>query len=365
MDFETAPDIQQAIIDKAQLGIYGYTIVPDAFFEAIQQWWSTQHGVWFEKEWMIFCTGIVPAISSIVRKLTTVAEQVVVLSPTYNIFYNSIINNGRNILRSELMYDRESYAIDFEDLEAKLAQPQTTLMLLCNPQNPIGKLWDKETLARIGALCQKHHVLVVSDEIHCDLCAPGKSYTPFASVNEECANLSITAISASKAFNLAGIQSACVIIPNETIRHKVNRGFNTDEIAEPNVFAIEATIAAFTKGAAWLQDLRQYIDLNKQLVVSYLQQHAPDLRVVPSEATYLVWIDCRKLTNDDEALCEFIRKETGLWVSNGSSYGNSGAGFIRMNIACPKERVLDGLQRFVAGCNAYQKKCNVGKSLKD
>lgn len=354
MDFETAPVVKEAILRKAELGIYGYTSIPEEFQESIIHWWQQRHQFVMQKEWIVFCTGIVPAISSIIRRMTNVAEQVVVLSPTYNIFYNSIVNNGRSILASELIYDGGLYQIDFDDLEKKLAHPQTTMMLLCNPQNPIGKIWERETLERIGHLCETYHVLIVSDEIHCDLCAPGTAYVPFASINEQCALNSITALSASKAFNLAGLQSASVVIPNEAIRAKVERGFNTDEIAEPNVFAMEASIAAFTHGSEWLDELRGYLEMNKQLVASYLKNHIPELSMITSQATYLLWIDCRCITKNSNDFCAFLRAETGLWLSSGSAYGLSGEGFVRMNIACPIERLRDGLQRFAAGIQAYK-----------
>ena len=211
MDFQSAPCVREAVLRKAQFGIYGYADVPQAYYESYQRWWSRRHGWTPDTSWMMFSTGVVPAISSMVRKLTTPAEQVLVLSPVYQIFYHSILNNGRFVVSSPLVYTQDGYHIDFDDLEKKLADPQTTLMIFCNPHNPIGKIWDRETLARIGALCARHHVTVISDEIHCDLCAPGKEYVPFASVNETNERICVTCVSASKAFNLAGLQSACII----------------------------------------------------------------------------------------------------------------------------------------------------------
>ncbi|MDE7045685.1 MAG: aminotransferase class I/II-fold pyridoxal phosphate-dependent enzyme, partial [Acetatifactor sp.] len=248
MDFETAPEVSEAIRTRAEHGIFGYSVVTDDWYEAYIRWWKRRHGLAVEKDWLIFCTGVVPAISSAVRKLTTVGENVLVQTPVYNIFFNSIRNNGRNILESPLVYDGERYSIDFADLEDKLANPQTTLMLLCNPHNPVGKIWDRETLARIGELCARHHVLVLSDEIHCDLTDPGCEYVPFASVSEVCRDNSITCMAPTKTFNLAGMQTAAVMVPDPVIRHKLNRGLNTDEVAEPNAFAVGAAVAAFEKG---------------------------------------------------------------------------------------------------------------------
>lgn len=264
MDFRTAPCIQKAMQNTAALGIYGYCEVPEAFYTSIQEWWRQEHCFAMEREWMMFSSGVVPAISSMVRRLTQPAEKVVVLSPVYNIFYNSILNNGRRVLASELLYEGGTYEIDFIDLEQKLQDPLTTLMIMCNPHNPIGKIWSREELTQINALCRKHHVIVISDEIHCDLCEPGEKYLPFAAVNASCLQNSITCLSASKAFNLAGLQAACVVIADEGIRNRIWRGFHTDEVAEPNVFACEATIAAWMEGKDWLKDLNHYISANKK-----------------------------------------------------------------------------------------------------
>ncbi|MGW3983029.1 MalY/PatB family protein [Streptomyces mirabilis] len=353
MDFRTAPEVVEAIHAKAETGIFGYTAVPDEYARAVAKWWARRHGFKMQQDWIVFCTGVVPALSSIVRKMTTVGENVLVQPPVYNIFHNSIVNNGRNVLSNDLRYDGTGYRIDFEDLERKLADPQTTLMILCNPHNPIGMIWDPDMLARIGELCARHHVLIVSDEIHCDLTDPGHPYTPFASVSDTCADNSITCIAPTKAFNLAGLQTASVVIPNEHIRAKVNRGLNTDEVAEPNAFAIEATIAAFTAGQPWLDDLCAYIRQNKERASEFIRAELHELHVVPSQATYLMWIDCGAITSDTTDLSRFIRQKTGLRLSDGADFGGHGSRFIRMNVACPRARLEDGLTRLKAGVEAY------------
>lgn len=355
MDFEAAPEIIDALHERVNHGIFGYNIVSDEYFESIQNWWLKRHHYQIEKEWMMFCTGVVPAISSIVRKMTTVGENVLIQSPVYNIFYNSILNNGRHVLSSDLVYDEQEYHIDFDDLEKKLSLPQTTLMILCNPHNPIGKIWDQETLIKIGNLCAKHHVIVVSDEIHCDITAPDYEYIPFASVSETNLMNSITCIAPTKAFNLAGLQTACIVVPNPVLRHKVNRGINTDEVAEPNSFAVCATIAAFEKGETWLDELRVYIENNKQTAIQFIEEHLPQLHVIPTQATYLLWIDCSHVCDNSVDLVESIRQTTGLYVSDGLEYGENGKCFIRLNVACPLERLNDGLQRLQKGILAYQK----------
>ncbi len=345
MDFKTLPEVISALQEVASKGIFGYSIVCEEFFDAIIYWWEKRHHYLFKKENMIFTTGIVAAISSMVRKLTSVGENVLIQSPVYNIFYNSIYNNGRNIISNDLVYENGTYHIDFDDLEKKLANPQTSLMILCNPHNPIGKIWTKDELARIGHLCKKYNVIVISDEIHCDLCIPGCEYTPFFSASEECEQIGITCVAASKTFNLAGLQSACVIVNNPYLRHKVYRGVNTDEVAEPNIFAMKGNIAAFKYGEKWVNELNEYLYNNRQIVFLFLKEKLPHLYLVPSEATYLLWIDVSYYSNDSITLCDYIRKETGLYLSDGNEYGQNGCHFIRMNIATTSKRVEDGLKR--------------------
>lgn len=352
MDFRTAPGIIEKITERATQGVFGYTVVTDEWYQSYQTWWKKRHDFEIRKEWLIFCTGVVPAISSIVRKVTTVGENVVVLTPVYNIFFNSILNNGRNVLESRLKYDGSRYRIDLDDLEEKLSDPQTTLFILCNPHNPVGKIWERETLERIGDLCSKHHVLVLSDEIHCDITEPGWEYTPFASVSENCRTNSITCVAPTKAFNLAGLQTAAVIVPDDHLRHKVSRGLNTDEVAEPNVFAAIAPIAAFTCGGEWLDSLRNYLWENRAFAEEYIKKEIKGISPVSARATYLLWLDCRNMSGSSTQFCHFIRSHSGLYLSDGNEYRN-GEGFLRMNLACPRQQVEDGLKRLKESVAAY------------
>lgn len=345
MDFETAPEIREAFSRRIEHGVFGYSIIPDAWYEAYGNWWEKRHHFKIEKDWLIFCTGVVPAISSIVRKLTTPNENVVILTPVYNIFFNSIVNNGARVLECPLVYKNGEYDINWEDFEEKLSNPQTSLLIWCNPHNPVGKIWDPDTMKRVGELCKKYGVTVVSDEIHCDIVRPGKEYTPFASVSETCRNISISCVAPTKTFNIAGLQSAGVFVPEPFLRHKVWRGLNTDEVAEPNSFATLAAITAFEKGEDWLNELCDYIYKNRQYVESFIKENIPQLKVVPANATYLVWIDISGIFKDGIEARDFIRKTTGLYICEGNEYGEAGNNFIRMNIACPLERVKDGMNR--------------------
>ena len=334
---------------------------------AYQNWWQKRHNFRIEEHWLIFCTGVVPALSSLVRKFTTPNENVLVQSPVYNCFFSSIQNNGAKVLCNELVYENGKYEIDWMDFEEKLSDPQTTLFILCNPHNPVGKIYSKDELARMGELCVKHGVTVISDEIHCDLCEPNLSYTPFASVNETNANISISCISPTKAFNIAGLNSAAVFAKNKFLRHKAYRAFNTDEIAEPNAFAVAATVAAFEKGEEWLDELRIYLSENKKIVREFLSENLPYISALPCNATYLMWLDCSNLINlsgeipiatsenlkiphfaefkNSTELANFIRSKSGFYLSSGEIYGKGGEKFLRLNIATPRANLLDGLER--------------------
>lgn len=353
MDFPTAPEIQAAIQARAAHGAYGYTDVPEEWYRAVAGWWRERHNFPMETDWLIFSTGVVPTISSVVRKLTTPGEQVLTMTPVYDIFFHSIENNGRTVLESPLVYGNGGYQIDWAGLERKLADPQTTLMILCNPHNPVGAVWDRETLARIGELCWMNHVIVLSDEIHCDLTDQGYDYTPFASVSEHCRENSITCVAPTKTFNLAGLQTSAAVVPDPVLRHKVWRALNTDEAAEPNCFAAEAAIAAFTKGGPWLDALRAYLAENKRQARDYLARELPQVRPVLSHGTYLLWLDCGAVTDHSNELARFIREKTGLRLSAGSVYRGNGDRFLRMNLACPRSRVLEGLHRLKAGIAPY------------
>ena len=353
MEFQAAPEIREALKSRLDNGIFGYTDIPDVWYQAYMDWWKKRHGLEIEKDQLVFCTGVIPAISSAVRKLTTPAENVLIQTPVYNIFYNSILNNGRRVLESPLIYENGGYRIDWEDLEKKLSDPQTTLMILCNPHNPIGKIWDRETLKRIGALAEKYGVTVLSDEIHCDITDPGKSYVPFAAASDICARISVTCMAPTKCFNIAGLQTAAVMVPDPFLRHKMWRALNTDEVAEPSAFAIDAAVSAFTKGGEWLDEMRAYTYENRCLLREAATAIS-GLRVVDSEATYLLWLDVSGITEDGDKLCRFLREETGLVLSRGAQYGPGGESFLRFNTACPRAMMLDGIERLKKGLEKYQ-----------
>lgn len=371
MDFVTAPAIREALAARVEHGVFGYTVVPDEWADAYIDWWSRRHNLTIERDWLIFATGIVPAISSMVRKLTTPAENVVIQTPVFNIFFNSILNNGRRVLESPLRYTRDettgtaSYDIDWADLEAKLADPQTSLMILCNPANPAGRVWDKDTLARIAELAWTHHVTVISDEIHCDLTDPGVEYTPFASVSEHARLNSVTCLAPTKTFNMAGLQTAAVFAADPVLRHKVWRGLNTDEVAEPNAFAMTATIAAFRHGEEWLDELRAYLAGNKRLIRDMVAAYDASPEVIAAgrqvavtecQVTYLPFLDCSTITHDTDALCDWLARERKVMFSPGAEFGGNGHDFLRINAATQRAKLKDAMERLFDGLLMYDRR---------
>lgn len=348
MDFEAPYPVKRELLKVAEHGIYGYAYAPDEYFRSVCDFRKRRHGQSFLPSQAVFATSVVASISSGVRKLTTPAENVLIQAPVYNVFYNSILNSGRNVLSSDLVYENGEYSIDFADLEAKLENPETTLMILCNPHNPVGKLYTKEELAKIGELCHKHGVTVISDEIHSDFVKPGKKFVPFAEVNELCSNISVTLVSASKTFNLAGLHASCVLSRNPHLLHKMYRGLNTDECGEPNAFAMRATIAAYRECDEWLDGVVDYIYQNRAFAEGYILENIKGVHLVPAEATYFLWIDVSRYTESAEDFCRDLREKTGLFVNSGHVYGEGGRRFIRINLATQRERVRDGLERLKA-----------------
>ena len=306
-----------------------------------------------ENEWMILTTGVVPTISSIVRRISHIGDNVLVQEPVYNIFYNSIENNGRHVLSSDLQFNGESYQVDWDDLEEKLALPLTTLMIFCNPHNPVGKVWTADEVQRIADLCHKHHVVLLSDEIHGDLVRKGDDYTPAFSVKGDERNGVISLVSPSKTFNVAALHVATAIVPDENLRNMVNRGLGSDELNEPNLLAIPATITAYVHGGEWRKQLLDQLNKNFDYVEQFIDDNLPKVKVVSGNATYLIWLDVSAITDDSQKLADFIRKETGLIVSAGSVYRGNGHDFLRMNLACPMTMVEDGMQRLKTALDRY------------
>lgn len=346
MDFPTAPCIINALEKRVEHGIFGYTRVPEEYYDAVISWFSRRHHWKPKREWFIYTSGVVPALSAVIKALTNVGDKVLTLTPVYNCFFSSIRNNGCELDSCALRYENNTFSIDYEDLERRAADPKTTLMLLCNPHNPSGRVWTREELRRIGDICIKNNVVVVADEIHCELVHPGFTYTPFASVSEEFQKHSVTCVAPSKAFNIAGLQIANIIVENDKWRQRIDKAININEVCDVNPFGVIATIAAYNEGEEWLNQLLQYIHGNYLFFKDYCEEHLPQLPVAPLEGTYLAWMDCRSLGIPSEELEEELMKEAKLWLNAGSMYGKEGEGFMRWNLACPRQLVKEGLERF-------------------
>lgn len=344
MDFRTAPAVIRALERRVRHGIFGYARVPDAYFDAVTGWFVRRHGFHIQRERMLFTSGVVPAISAIIKALTNPGDGVVVQPPAYNCFFSSIRNNGCETVINDLTYRNGTYTMDFDDLEAKLSDPKTKVMLLCNPHNPVGRVWTEDELRRLGEVCLRHGVTVVSDEIHCDLVYPGHTHIPFASLGEEFFQGSVTCTAPSKTFNLAGIQVANIIAADEGIRLKIDRALNINEVCEINVFAIEALIAAYNEGEEWLEDLKVYLHENYLCLKSFFERHLPGLNVIPLEATYLAWVDCSSLGIPSDGIAKTLLEEGKLWINPGTMYGAAGEGFIRINIATQRENLINGME---------------------
>lgn len=355
MDFKTAPAITKAMAQKIKLAAFGYEFPRQDYFKAVADWYEKEHQVRPQEKWMIFTTGVVPAISSIVRRIAHMGDNVLVQEPVYNIFFNSIENNGRHVLSSDLVFNGHDYEIDWQDLERKLALPLTTLMIFCNPHNPVGKVWTQEQVQRLADLCYQHHVTLLSDEIHGDLVRYGTGYYPAFGVKGKALANIISLVSPSKTFNVAALHAATAIVPGENLRAMVNRGLNSDEVAEPNLLAIPATIAAYENGHEWLHALLKELNQNFAYAAAFIKKNLPMVKVISGPATYLMWLDTAAISKDAEKLAHFIREKTGLIVSAGSIYRSDGHDFLRVNLACPISLVKDGMQRLATGIKAYQK----------
>lgn len=348
MDFKAAPAIRKAMAERVEHGVFGYTKVPDAYYDAIIQWFCRRHGWQMEREWMQYTIGVVPAISCIIKAISMPGDKVLVSTPVYNCFFSSIKNNGCEIVESPLRRkDDLSYEIDFEDFERKCTDDKVVAYLLCNPHNPCGRVWTREELARIGEICRKHGVWVISDEIHNEIVMPGHRYTPFASVSDDNKRCSVTCVSPSKSFNLAGLQIANIICSDAALSRRIDRAININEVCDVNPFGVVATIAAYNESEDWIDELNSYIWKNYETLKRMLT-----LPITPLEGTYLAWVDCssicEKLSMNSEELEEYLMEKAKVYLNAGTMYGKAGEGFMRINLACPNAVLTEALKRLHA-----------------
>ena len=347
MDFKAAPAIQEAVRKRAEHGVFGYSIVPDEYYDAVISWFQRRHDWTIHREEILYTTGVVPAMSVAIKALTMPGEKVLILSPDYNCFFSSVRNNGCEVLECALRFTRNGhFEIDFADFESKCADEKTTVFLLCNPHNPTGRVWTKDELERLNAICMKHNVKVVSDEIHCELMMPGHTFQPFAAVSEACRMNSVVLNSPSKSFNIAGLQTANIICARPDWRRRLDRAININEVCDLNPFGPVALIAAYNESEDWLDALNRYLWDNYKALRDFIAEKLPQFKVTPLEGTYLVWVDVSALGIPVDKLCNRLLTEARVWVNPGTMYGpETGRGYIRINIACPRSRLLEGLDR--------------------
>ncbi|MCE8585959.1 pyridoxal phosphate-dependent aminotransferase [Bacteroides fragilis] len=349
MDFRTAPAVVEVLRKRMDHGIFGYTKVPPVYYDAIINWFTRRHGWQIDRDWIIYTSGVVPALSAIIKALTVPGDRVLVQTPVYNCFFSSIRNNGCEIVANPLVYTNGTYRIDFDDLARKATDPKVKLLLLCNPHNPVGRVWTQAELMCIGEICLRNDVLVVADEIHCELVYSGHTYIPFASISDDFRNRSVTCTSPSKAFNLAGLQIANIFAADESVRVKIDKAINLNEVCDVNPFGVEALVAAYNDGEEWLEELKCYLSDNYLYMRTFFNKYLPQFPVVKLEGTYLVWVDCSVLNRSSKEIAEILLKAEKLWINEGSMYGEAGEGFIRINIACPRQILIDGLNRLKRG----------------
>ncbi len=359
MDFETAPCIMQALQERLQHGCFGYTLVPESYYDATIKWFQHRHGWTIDRSSFIYTSGVVPAISAIIKAMTAQLStvncqlstpKVLVQTPVYNCFFSSIRNNGCVLAENPLRMENHRYLIDWDDFEKNCADPAVKVFLLCNPHNPAGRVWTREELEKMGSICLKHSVFVISDEIHCEFTMPGHTYTPFASLSEDFAMNSAVCLSPSKAFNIAGLQIANIIVKDADIRKKVDKAININEVCDVNPFGVIALQAAYTpEGEAWLNELCQYIDGNYQLAKNMLEEALPHCPVTTLEGTYLLWLNIASTGKTSQQVADDLMQHK-VYVNSGTMYGETaGEGYIRINLATRRSLVEEGIRRIISG----------------
>lgn len=348
MDFQAAPAILKALSKRVDHGVFGYEMVSDSYYQAVINWFANRHQWTIDRDWIIYTSGVIPALSATIKALTLPGEKVLIQTPVYNCFFSSIRNQGCEVAENPLKREGDSYVIDFEDFERKCADEKTTVFVLCNPHNPSGRVWTREELERLNDICLRYGVTVVSDEIHCELIMPGHTFVPFASVSEACLENSVILNSPTKNFNIAGLQIANIICKNPTWRRRIDRVINIFEVCDVNPFGPVALEAAYNESGDWVDELNVYLHDNYLYLKELFTKELPQVEVLRLEGTYLVWVDIRSTGETSDAVTERLLNEGKVMVNSGTMYGQqTGEGYIRINIACPRETLREGLARIV------------------
>ena len=351
MDFLTAPCVMEALKDRLEQGIFGYTTRPSSYNESIVNWLDNRFSWKINQEWLMFSPAVITSISLLIQNLTQKNDKIMIQEPVYSPFHSIVESNERNLVISPLVkLDDGSYVMDYEDIEAKIKDVK--VFILCNPHNPVGRVWTREELTRLGEICLKHNVLVISDEIHSDIILKNHKHTPFASISKEFRENTITCMAPTKTFNLAGLQSSFLVISNPYYYEVMDKAFSILDIKRNNAFSLVATEAAYNYGEDWLYELIKYIEDNVDFAIDYIKNHIPQLKVKKPEGTYLLWVDFSNLNVDKEDLKNALINKGRIALSDGSSFGIGGDGYYRINLACPRSMVLEGLKRIEFAINS-------------
>ena len=341
MDFAVLPEVVTAIKERLEIPAFGYCGVPKEYYEAYCSWWKRNHHVDLTIDDMTFSSGVVASIDSIFKHIVPKGSGVIIQTPVYHVFEHCIKNNGLKTINNQLLYDGRNYHIDFDNLEQLMKDENNKLFLLCNPHNPVGRIWSEEELKKIVSLCEKYDVLLLSDEIHCDIAEPGYEYNSILKYSDK----AIALFAPSKVFNLASLHCSCVVSKDHDLLKRIEEGLGQDDLGEPNYFGPYGSIAAFNHGDEWVKEMNEYVFYNKRYINYFLQRELPKLHLVDNKATYLLWLDISAYTNDSEEFAKRLREETGLFVSNGKQFGKGGETFLRINVATSLDNVKDACNR--------------------
>ncbi|WP_151736178.1 MalY/PatB family protein ['Paenibacillus yunnanensis' Narsing Rao et al. 2020] len=352
MDFECPPAVKEALIRRAGAGIYGYSTESVSYKQAIIRWFSGRHGWELQEDWLSDSPGVVTSLSLAVELFSEPGGEVIIQPPVYYPFFDVIRMNGRKTALSPLLHTEGRYEMDYGKLE-ELMKGGARLLLLCNPHNPGGRVWEAEELLRLGELCLRYGVKVISDEIHCDLILPGHKHTPFASLSDELAEITLTALASTKTFNLPGLQTSFIVSGNRDIKRSFDRKLKQLSLLSASFFAHEAVEAAYNEGGEWLDELLLYVSDNVQFATQFLAEKLPQVKVMQPEGTYLLWVDCRPLGLDVEGLKRLMYREAKVAFTEGSIFGEEGRGYLRLNLACPRSVLAEALERFCRAAAPY------------
>ena len=345
MDFATAPAVTQALLNRANHPIYGYSIFPESMFNSLINWLNLRHGWKIKREWIVMCSGVVPSLHATITALTNTQDSVIIQPPVYFPFCPAVTNTGRNLILNPLRFENNQYSINFEHFEECAAK--ASMMLLCSPHNPVGRVWRQEELNQLLAIANRHDLIIVADEVHADLLYPHVKHVVLESLSTQRKNC-ITAVSPSKTFNMPGLNLSALIIPDEEQRHKVSEVLARSHVNAANPFSIVAFEAAYQYGSDWLDALKVYLNQTKEFVADYIRQHLPTIHLISPEGTYLLWLNCRDLNLSEQQLNQFFIAQAGVGLSPGALFGEAGNGFMRMNIAAPTAVIANALNQIAA-----------------